>query len=157
MTCFLVCLPHWTKDSFRRRTIALYRNAQHLLGFQQMVVEGIGIVSSSPKFKNFLFWKNKILLLRFPWWLSDKESSCQCRRQWFNPWSGKIPHAVEQLSLRVTTTEPVLQSLGVATAVPMCRDCWSLPALELVLCNKRRHLHAKPMPGNGRTAPAHCT
>ena len=59
MTCFLVCLPHWTKDSFRRRTVALYRNAQHLLGFQLRLVEGIGIVSSSPKFKNFFLKKTK--------------------------------------------------------------------------------------------------
>ena len=29
------------------------------------------------------------------WWLSDKESACQCRRHGFAPWSGKIPHAVE--------------------------------------------------------------
>ncbi|KAJ8794086.1 hypothetical protein J1605_019078 [Eschrichtius robustus] len=28
----------------------------------------------------------------------------------FEPWSGKIPHASEQLSLCATTTEPVLQS-----------------------------------------------
>ena len=33
------------------------------------------------------------------WWLSGKESACQCRRQEFDPWSGKIPHATEQLSL----------------------------------------------------------
>ena len=26
----------------------------------------------------------------------------------FDPWSGKIPHAMEQLSWRTTTTEPVL-------------------------------------------------
>ena len=26
-----------------------------------------------------------------PWWLSDKESSCQCRRYRFDPWLGKIP------------------------------------------------------------------
>ena len=25
-----------------------------------------------------------------PWWLSDKESTCQCRRQGFYPWVGKI-------------------------------------------------------------------
>ena len=35
------------------------------------------------------------------------QSACQCRRQWFNPWSRKIPRAVEQLSLRATI-EPVL-------------------------------------------------
>ena len=26
-----------------------------------------------------------------PWWLSDKESSSQCRRQEFDPWTGKSP------------------------------------------------------------------
>ena len=26
-----------------------------------------------------------------PWWLSGKESTCQCRRREFNPWVGKIP------------------------------------------------------------------
>ena len=50
---------------------------------------------------------------RIPWWLSDKESACQCRRHCrndaeFDPWSGKIKHAVEQLSPCATTTEPVL-------------------------------------------------
>ena len=26
-----------------------------------------------------------------PWWLSGKESACQCRRCRFDPWAGKIP------------------------------------------------------------------
>ena len=26
-----------------------------------------------------------------PWWLSGKESTCQCRRCGFGPWVGKIP------------------------------------------------------------------
>ena len=26
-----------------------------------------------------------------PWWLSGKESICQCRKCRFNPWAGKIP------------------------------------------------------------------
>ena len=46
--------------------------------------------------------------LGLSWWLSAKESSCQCRRHGFHPWSGKIPRAVEQLSPWATTTEPVL-------------------------------------------------
>ena len=29
----------------------------------------------------------------------------QCRGHVFNPWSGKIPHVAEQLSLCTTTTE----------------------------------------------------
>ena len=27
----------------------------------------------------------------FPWWLSGKEPTCQCRRHGFNPWVKKIP------------------------------------------------------------------
>ena len=30
------------------------------------------------------------------WWLSGKESSGQCRKYGFDPWSGKIPPAVEE-------------------------------------------------------------
>ena len=37
---------------------------------------------------------------------------------WFNPWSGKIPHAAEQLSPCTPTIEPVLWSLGATTSKP---------------------------------------
>jgi len=30
-----------------------------------------------------------------PWWLSGKESACQCKRLAFDPWSWKIPYAIE--------------------------------------------------------------
>ena len=43
-----------------------------------------------------------------PWWHSGYESACQCRGHGFKPWSGKIPHAAEQLSSCATTTEPAL-------------------------------------------------
>ena len=42
-----------------------------------------------------------------PWWSGDKASACQCRGHGFDPWSGKIPHAMGRLSLCTTTTEPV--------------------------------------------------
>ena len=35
---------------------------------------------------------------------------------WLNPWSGRTPHATEQLSPCVTAIEPQLQSLGTATS-----------------------------------------
>ena len=57
----------------------------------------------------------KCNVLGLPWWLSDKEPSCQCRRHGFDPWSGKIPHVTEQLSPSATTIEPVLKSPGAAT------------------------------------------
>ena len=48
----------------------------------------------------------RIHLPGLPWWRSGWESACQCRGHGFGPWSGKIPHAAEQLSPWATTTEP---------------------------------------------------
>ena len=30
-------------------------------------------------------------IVRLPWWLSGKNSTCQCRRHRFNPWVRKVP------------------------------------------------------------------
>ena len=55
---------------------------------------------------------------RLPWWLSDKESSCQCRGPGFNPWVWNIPWRREWLPTTVTwriswTEEPDrLPSMG---------------------------------------------
>ena len=39
-----------------------------------------------------LFWSRLYFTCQnFPWWLSGKESACQCKRHGFNPWAGKIP------------------------------------------------------------------
>ena len=53
----------------------------------------------------FIYYK---AILGLPLCLGGKESARQCRRHGFQPWFGKITHAVEQLSPRVTTIEPVL-------------------------------------------------
>ena len=47
----------------------------------------------------------KNVVLGLPRWGSG---SCQCRGHEFDPWPGKTPHAVEQLSPCAITTEPVL-------------------------------------------------
>ena len=41
-----------------------------------------------------------------PWWHSGWESACQCRGHGFEPWSGRIPRAAEQLGPWATTAEP---------------------------------------------------
>ena len=78
-----------------------------------------------------LFIKRNVLQ-GFPGWLSGKESSCQCRRHRFDPWSGKISHAAKQLSLCAPTPEP------------MCYNDWRLGALEPVLLSKRSHCSETP-------------
>ena len=38
-------------------------------------------------------------------WSRGSESACQCMGPRLDPWSGKIPHAGERLSLCTTTAE----------------------------------------------------
>ena len=66
---------------------------------------------------------SKICPPGLPWWLRVKESACQCRRHRFNPWSGKIPHATEQLSPRATA---------------IARNYWSPCALEPALLQQEK-------------------
>ena len=42
-----------------------------------------------------------------PWSSIGKESDLRRRGHWFDPWSGKIPHAIGQQSQCTTTTEPM--------------------------------------------------
>ena len=60
----------------------------------------------------------------------------------FDPWSGKIPHALEQLSLCTTANKPALQSLRATTTKPVCLEC--------VLCKRRRYHNKKPIRCNQR-------
>ena len=41
---------------------------------------------------NFLSTKH---ILGLPWWLSAKESACQCKRHGFDPWIKKIPWRIK--------------------------------------------------------------
>ena len=62
----------------------------------------------------------------------------------FEPWSGKIPHATEQLSPCATTTElcavePASHNYGAHVPQLLNPTC-----LEPVLCNKRSHRNERP-------------
>ena len=61
------------------------------------------------------------------WWYSGYKSAYRCRGLRFDPRPGKIPHAVEQLNLCVTTIESTLQSLcfNVREATAMRNLCTS--------------------------------
>ena len=70
------------------------------------------ITSELPGISCFLeswawfFVAYKTFIFGLPWWRSGWESACQCRGHGFKPWSGKIPHATEQLGPWATVTEP---------------------------------------------------
>ena len=96
--------------------------------------------------------KNCILktVQELPCWLSGKESACQCRRHEFSPWSGKIPHPAEQLSLCLGAQEPQLLSPQATLPKPFRLRAhtlqqgkppqWDAPQLELspALHNQRK-------------------
>ena len=75
-------------------------------------------------------------LFGLPWWRSGWESACQCRGHGFEPWSGKIPHAMEQLGPWATITEPA--------------------RLEPMLRNKRGRDNERPRAPRWRVAPTCC-
>ena len=77
-------------------------------------------------FRHNAFAHLKDYSIGLPWWRSGWESACQCRGHGFEPWSGKIPYAAEQLGPWATITEPA--------------------HLEPVLCSKR---------GRDSEGPAH--
>ena len=82
-----------------------------------------------------------------PWWLSGKESACQCRRHRFNPWSRKISHVTEQLS----PLRAVLQSPGTSSREAAA---WEVCALQL-----ETSPHSNPTGGNQAVIAAktqHC-
>ena len=46
---------------------------------------------SAPGNNNSSYLIETSLCIGLPWWLSGKQSTCQCRRLGFSPWVGKIP------------------------------------------------------------------
>ena len=97
--------------------------------------------TSSIKIMDYLRNDLKVKKRGLPWWRSGWESACQCRTHGFEPWSGKIPHATEQLGPWATITEPALRNKrGRDSERPAHRDEeWPrLPQLEKALAQKRR-------------------
>ena len=48
---------------------------------------------TDPTLYFIYFWVflNSCIICLLAWWLSSKESACQCRRPGFDPWVRKIP------------------------------------------------------------------
>ena len=85
------------------------------------------------KLKEFITIRSTLQGL--PWWCSGWESACQCSGHGFEPWSGRIPHATEQLGLWATITEPARlepvprNKRGHDSERPAhCDEEWPLPA-----------------------------
>ena len=88
---------------------------------------------------------NQKLRSRLIWWLSGKKKfACHCRRHGFDPWSRKIPQAMEQLSLCTTTTRPVLCRLVVATAEPTSQSLCSATREATTVSSPRTTTKSRP-------------
>ena len=79
------------------------------------------------------------LTLNSPWSFPDdsvvKNPACQCRRLSFDPQSGIIPYASEQLGSCTRTTEPVLQSPRTPTTKPTLPRAQCSAPRESVSCS----------------------
>ena len=88
----------------------------------------------------------KEIIRELLWWLSGKESACQCRRRRFDPCVGKIPPAWG-------ATKPMHDSYWARALEPGSRNYGSLRALEAAL-HKRSHYSGKrPQPQLGNSLP----
>ena len=85
-----------------------------------------------------------------PWWLSGKESACQCKRHGFDPWTRKIPRAMEQLSL--CTAMVHVQIWGCALDLRSCSYGARVP--RAYHAQQQRSHHSEKLPHrNWRVAP----
>ena len=125
-------------------TFSKFLCSSYSLDLWGYLYSGKGNIISVPTHRNQLF---KISNMGLPSW----HSCVKFRGHGFEPWSGKIPHAAEQLSPCTTTTEPALYSPWATTTEPTNHNCWAyVPQLlqpthlEPVLRNKTSHCNEKP-------------
>ena len=78
----------WTEEPGRLQSMGLQR-VRH--GWATNTHTHTVINSSMKALGRQRFKQGTKTWYEFPWWLSDKESACQCRRLGFNPWVRKIP------------------------------------------------------------------
>ena len=97
------------KGSQGKKRMVTYKGTHR--GYQKISQQKVDRPGGS-RMTSLRYWKMKTITQGLPWWRSGWESACQCRRHGFEPWSGNIPHAAEQLSPCATTTEPLFHNYG---------------------------------------------
>ena len=119
------------------RTLALYIVAKFCTKIELNLHWKLHPPPLNPVTFNYLFLRSHA---RLPWWLTGKESTCQCRRQEFDSLPGRSPGNPLQCSCLETpwTGEPGgLQSLGSQKV-----------RHDLATKRKKKRLHAKQSSGN---------
>ena len=90
----------------------------------------------------------KNLVWGLSWWLSDKESTCQCRRQ--------VGSLILEDSTWHGANKPMGHNYWSCALEPRSPNFWSPCALESALHNKRSQHDEKPNHCNQKAAPARC-
>ena len=99
----MLCIFHHIKDLRKQKSIPIW------IGFSKSRIPQVKDGTNMTEF--ILLWKSSETEHRgFPGGTMVKNPLGQCGGHRFEPWSRKIPHATEQLSLCATTTEPALYS-----------------------------------------------
>ena len=124
LSCYMHLYPDPTEPWCLTKSLWNLFPSPSVLGLAQISVQKSGM--SLPTFQGsaLALHFHKMCWSGLPRWRSGWESPCQCRGHGFEPWSGRIPHATEQLGPWATTTE--------------------LARLEPVLCNKRGRDSERP-------------
>ena len=88
------------------------------------------------------------------WLLCGKESTCQCRRQEFDSWSGKIPHVMGQLNPCATTMSLCSRAQELQLVSSRITNVEAhVPRAQA--CNKRSH-HLRSLSTAAEINPACC-
>ena len=113
-TTLLSTSLHWISHQTISTSSTVFPSPSYRLGEVQSVNKGYRF--RSPLVCKSWNWAIPIICTKdctfktkhpgLPWWRSGWESACQCRGHGFEPWSGKIPHAMERLGPWATITEP---------------------------------------------------
>ena len=80
---------NWTECFIR---VSLIKSSSHLIIIAWLVVSlfHLDYEFLKGRHRNILFI-SPVSRIGASWWLSSKESTCQCRRHKFDPWVGNIP------------------------------------------------------------------
>ena len=107
----------WIVPSSKGRSLSLHCMASFSFIFCAILWIP-GLLAQSLKTKNVVHkkWTLKMVYPSgLPWWVSGKESACQCRGHGFDLSSGKIPYAVGHLSPAPQLPKPTHLGLCSAT------------------------------------------
>ena len=78
--------------------------------------------------------------MELSWWLSSKESACQCRRHRLDPWSRMIPRTSEQLSLCTTTRESLHTATQTRRSQKFILKKINTPSIGILHAFKTKHI-----------------